>query len=119
MDKYAFDHELQVHDAEQFRVSDYEQEHEHQRKFFQPIFFLTSREIYRSIRHYRGWQFIPLVLFVLVLVLVLSETVLVLEEKYRDFVDKIAKYWVSSFTQRVIELNRLRRFRVRVRVPRG
>ena len=39
MDKYAFDHELQVHDAEQFRVSNYEQEHEHQRKFFQPIFF--------------------------------------------------------------------------------
>jgi hypothetical protein len=46
--------------------------------------------IYWSIRHYRGWQFIPLVFFVLVLVL--SETVLVLEGMLRDFVDKRAKY---------------------------
>jgi hypothetical protein len=43
-----------------------------------------------SIRHYRGWQFIPMVLFVLVLVL--SETVLVLEERYWNFVYKMAKY---------------------------
>ena len=53
-----------------------------------------------------------------VLVLVLSETVLVLEEKYWDFVDKRAKYWGSSFPERVSDLNRFRRFRVRVRVPR-
>ena len=51
-----------------------------------------------AIRHYRGWQFIPLVLFVLVLVLVLSETVLVLEGKYWDLVDKRAKS--SSVTSR-------------------
>jgi hypothetical protein len=69
----------------------------------------------RSIRHYRGWQFIPLVLFVLVR----SETVLVLEETYWDFVDKRAKTWGSSFSEKVIDLNRFRRFRVRVRVPRG
>jgi hypothetical protein len=50
----------------------------------------------RSIRHYRGWRFIPLVLFVLVL----SETVLVLEEKYWDFVNKRAKYWGYSFLQK-------------------
>jgi hypothetical protein len=66
----------------------------------------------RSNRHYHGWQFIPLVLFVLVLVL--SETVLVLEEKYWDFVDKRAKTWGSSFPERLIDLNRFRRFRVRV-----
>ena len=72
-----------------------------------------------SIQHYRGQQFLPLVLFVLVLVL--SETVLVLEEKYSDFVDKRAKYRGSSFFKRLIDLNRFRRFRVRVRVrvPRG
>jgi hypothetical protein len=51
-------------------------------------------------------------------VLVLRETVLVLEEKYWDFVDKRAKYWGSSFPERVSDLNRFRRFRVRVRVPR-
>jgi hypothetical protein len=62
---------------------------------------------------------IPLVLFVLVLVL--SETVLVLEETYWDFIDKRAKSWGSSFSEKVIDLNRFRRFRVRVRVrvPRG
>jgi|688.fasta_scaffold13457_10 hypothetical protein len=70
----------------------------------------------RSNRHYHGWQFIPLVLFVLVLVL--SETVLVLEEKYRDFVDKRAKHWGYSFPEKVIDLIRFRLFRVRVRVPR-
>jgi hypothetical protein len=48
----------------------------------------------------------------------LSETVLVLEEKYWDLVDKKAKYWRSSFPEKVIDLNRFRRFRVRVRVPR-
>jgi hypothetical protein len=48
-----------------------------------------------SFRHYRGWQFISLFLFVLVLVL--SETVLVLEKKYGDFIVKQAKYWRSSF----------------------
>jgi hypothetical protein len=69
----------------------------------------------RSIRHYRGWQFIPLVLFVLVLVL--SETVLVLEEKYWDLVDKKARYRGFCFPEKVIDLNRFRRFRVRV--PRG
>ena len=37
---------------------------------------------------YRGLQFIPLFLLVLVLVLVLSETVLVLEGTYWDVVDK-------------------------------
>ena len=74
--------------------------------------------VFGSIRHDRGWQFIPLVLFVLVLVL--SETVLVLEGKLRDFVDKRAKYWGFSFPEKVIDLNRFRRFRgrVRVRVPR-
>ena len=70
----------------------------------------------RSNRHYHGWQFIPLVLFVLVLVL--SETELVLEEKYRDFVDKRAKHWGYSFPEKVIDLIRFRLFRVRVRVPR-
>ena len=57
-----------------------------------------------SIRHYRGWQFIPLVLFVLVLVL--SETVLVLDGNHRDFVDKGAKYWGGSVPEKVIDLNR-------------
>jgi hypothetical protein len=70
----------------------------------------------RSNRHYHGWQFIPLVLFVLVLVL--SETVRVLEEKYRDLVDKRAKHWGYSFPEKVIDLIRFRLFRVRVRVPR-
>jgi hypothetical protein len=68
----------------------------------------------RSNRHYHGWQFIPLVLFVLVLVL--SETVLVLEEKYWDFVDKRAKHWGYNFPEKVIDLIRFRLFRVRVRV---
>ena len=49
-------------------------------------------------------------------VLVLSETVLVLEEKYWDFVDKRAKYLGYSLPENVIDLNRFRRFRVRVRV---
>ena len=55
-----------------------------------------------------------------VLVLVLSETVLAVEGKLRDFVDKRAKYWGFSFPEKVIDLNRLRRFRVRarLRVPR-
>ncbi len=66
----------------------------------------------RSNRHYHGWQFIPLVLFVLVLVL--SETVLVLEEKYWDFVDKRAKHWGYNFPEKVIDLIRFRLFRVRV-----
>ena len=70
----------------------------------------------QAIRHYRGWQFIPLVFFVLVLVL--SETVLLLEGKHRDFVDKRdKKYWGFSFPEKVIDLNRHGRFRVRVRVP--
>ena len=67
---------------------------------------------YWSIRHYRGWQFIPLVLFVLVLVL--SETVLAVEGKHRDFVEKRAEYWGFSVPEKVIDLNRFRRFRVRV-----
>jgi hypothetical protein len=46
-----------------------------------------------SIRHNRGWQFKPPVLFVLVL----SETGLVLEDSYLDFVDKRARYLGSSF----------------------
>jgi hypothetical protein len=57
-------------------------------------------KIFWSIRHYHGWQFIPLVLFVLVL----SETVLVVEEKYLGY----------SFPDKGIDLNRFRRFRVRV-----
>ena len=86
-----------------------------------PIFFLTTETQrggglghFWSIRHDRGWQFIPLVLFVLVLVL--SETVLVLEGKHRGFVDKRAKYWGFSVPEKVIDLNRHGRFRVRVRV---
>ena len=65
-----------------------------------------------SIRHDRRWQFIPLVLFVLVFVL--SETVLTVEGKHGDFVDKRAKYWGFSVPEKVIDLNRFRRFRVRV-----
>jgi len=76
----------------------------------------ARRKNVRAIRHYRDWQFLPLVLFVLVLVLVLSEAVLVLEEKYWDFFDKRAKYWGYSFPEKVIALNRFGRFRVRVRV---
>jgi hypothetical protein len=56
----------------------------------------------RSIRHHRGWQFIPLVLFVLVL-----------EEKYWDLVGKKAKYRGFYFPEKVIDLNRIRRFRGR------
>jgi predicted amidohydrolase YtcJ len=47
----------------------------------------SSQVVYLSIWHDRGCQFNPLVLFVL------SETVLVLEGNYRDFVNKRAKYW--------------------------
>jgi hypothetical protein len=50
----------------------------------------------------------PLVLFVLVLVL--SETVLVLEGSYWDVVDMRPKYWGSSFLEKAIALNRFRRF---------
>ena len=71
----------------------------------------------RAIRHYRGWQFLPLVLFVLVLVL--SEAVLVLEEKYWDCGEKRAKCWGYSFPEKVIALNRFGRFRVRVRESRA
>ena len=49
-----------------------------------------------------------------VLVLVLSETVLAVEGKLRNFVDKRAKYEGFSFPEKVIDLNRFRRFRVRV-----
>ena len=56
-----------------------------------------------------------MVLFVLVLVL--SETELVLEEKYWDLVDKKAKYRGFCFPENVIDLDRFIRFRVRV--PRG
>ena len=35
---------------------------------------------------------------------------LVLEENYWGFVDKRAKYWGYSFPQKVIDLNRFRRF---------
>ena len=66
-----------------------------------------------SVRHYRGWQFTPLDLFVLVLVL--SETVLVLEEKYWDVVDIRPKYLGSSFVETTIDLNRFQGFRVRLR----
>jgi hypothetical protein len=51
---------------------------------------------------------IPRVLFVLVLVL--SETVLVLEGTYWDVVDIQPKFWGSSFLEKVIALNRFKRF---------
>jgi hypothetical protein len=50
------------------------------------------------------------------LVLVLSETVLVLEGAYWDVVDIQVKYWDISFLEKAIALNRFKRFRVRVRV---
>jgi len=49
---------------------------------------------------------IPRVLFVLVL----SETVLVLEGTYWDVVDIQPKFWGSSFLEKVIALNRFKRF---------
>jgi hypothetical protein len=51
---------------------------------------------------------IPRLLFVLVLVL--SETVLVLEGTYWDVVDIQPKFWGSSFLEKVIALNRFKRF---------
>ena len=44
--------------------------------------------------------------------LVLSETVLAVEGKHRDFVEKRAKYWELSVPEKVIDLNRVRRFRL-------
>jgi hypothetical protein len=83
----------------------------------------ARRKNVRAIRHYRDWQFLPLVLFVLVLVLseavlvlVLSEAVLVLEEKYWDCGEKRAKCWGLRILKKLIALNRFGRFRVRVRV---
>ena len=47
-------------------------------------------------------------------VLVLSEMVRAVEGKSGDFVDPRGKYWGFRFPENVIDLNRFRRFRVRV-----
>jgi hypothetical protein len=63
-------------------------------------------------RNHRGSELTLLVLVVLVLI----ETVLVLEGTCWDVVDLRPKYCGSSFPEKTIALNRFERFRVRVRV---